>query len=253
MKWLFLILLLFNIVFFAYNYLFTEKLSEQTLKQTDDRKEIILLSEVTDKSELVLIKPGEQEKTTLRKEILETKTTDTDESTASEFDLTGSKSRTDERYSQNRLCYKLSPVTKTELDAIKLEIEKQFKQTISFDIEPTSETTYYRIYIPPLKSKKEIQEVVDRLDKNGLKDHYVMSIDGRKNAIALGVFKLKAAAEKVAKKAKRLGFATTIEAITDDKNSKYILQLEQDKLDENLGLEKKLIDMAVNFKKCGLP
>ncbi len=52
-----------------------------------------------------------------------------------------------------------------------------------------------------------------------------MSIDGRKNAIALGVFKQKKAAEKIAAIAKRVGLSTTIEAISNDKNSLYKLHI----------------------------
>ncbi len=123
-------------------------------------------------------------------------------------------------------CFMLGPFKKQELDIIKLELEQLYANRISFGIETTPKITYYRIYIPPLKSKKLRNEALSRLDQNGMTDHYVMSIDGRKNAIALGVFKKREAAEKVAARANKPGFSTTIEAISDDKNSLYNLQLE---------------------------
>ncbi len=123
-------------------------------------------------------------------------------------------------------CFMLGPFKKQILDIIKLELEQLYANRISFGIETTSKITYYRIYIPPLKSKELRNEALSRLDKHGMTDHYVMSIDGRKNAIALGVFKKRTAAEKVAARANKLGFSTTIEAISDDKNSLYNLQLE---------------------------
>ena len=123
------------------------------------------------------------------------------------------------------LCYTLGPFTKTIMDDIRLELEKTYNNQLSFGIETTSAVTYYRIYIPPLESKAKIKETLLLLDKNGLKDHYVMSIDGRKNAIALGVFKQKKAAEKIAALAKRVGLSTTIEAISNDKNSLYKLHI----------------------------
>ena len=123
-------------------------------------------------------------------------------------------------------CFMLGPFKKQELDIIKLELEQLYANRISFGIETTSRITYYRIYIPPLKSRELRKEALSRLDQNGMTDHYVMSIDGRKNAIALGVFKKREAAEKVAAHANKLGFSTTIEAISDDKNSLYNLQLE---------------------------
>ena len=123
-------------------------------------------------------------------------------------------------------CLMLGPFKKQELDIIKLELEQLYGNRISFGIETTSKITYYRIYIPPLKSRELRKQALSRLDQNGMTDHYVMSIDGRKNAIALGVFKKHTAAEKVAARANKLGFSTTIEAISDDKNSLYNLQLE---------------------------
>jgi len=123
------------------------------------------------------------------------------------------------------LCYTLGPLTKIVMDDIRLELEKEYNNQLSFGIETTSPTTYYRIYIPPLKSKDKIKETLELLEKNDLNDHYVMSIDGRKNAIALGVFKKKDAAEKVAARVKNVGLSTTIEAISNDKNSLYTLHV----------------------------
>lgn len=129
------------------------------------------------------------------------------------------------RHKVSTSCFKLGPFKKQELDKIKLELETLYTNRISFGIETTSKITYYRIYIPPLKSRQIRNEALAHLDQNGMTDHYVMSIDGRKNAIALGVFKKREAAEKVAVRANKLGFSTTIEAISDDKNSLYNLQL----------------------------
>ena len=138
-------------------------------------------------------------------------------------------------------CFMLGPFKKQELDAIKLELEQLYASRISFGIETTSKITYYRIYIPPLQSRELRNKALSRLDQNGMTDHYVMSIDGRKNAIALGVFKKRTAAEKVAARANKLGFSTTIEAISDDKNSLYNLQLELQS-DESLDPLNRLIE-----------
>jgi len=124
-----------------------------------------------------------------------------------------------------KICFKLGPFNKKELDNVKFTLEKLYSNKLSFGIETTSKITYYRIYIPPLESREHRKQALAHLDNNGMTDHYVMSIDGRKNAIALGVFKKREAAEKVAARANKLGFSTTIEAISDDKNSLYNLQL----------------------------
>ncbi len=123
------------------------------------------------------------------------------------------------------LCYKTGPFSKDVMNELRLQLETEYQNQLSFGIETTSAITYYRIYIPPLKDKTAIKTTLQNLDDNDLNDHYVMSIGGRKNAIALGVFKKRKAAESVAKRAAKIGLSTTIEAISDDKNSLYQLMV----------------------------
>lgn len=122
-------------------------------------------------------------------------------------------------------CFKIGPFSKDLMNEIKFLLETEYQNKLSFGIETTSAITYYRIYIPPLKNKSAIKDTLKNLDEHGLNDHYVMSIGGRKNAIALGVFKKRKAAAKVAKRAAKIGLSTTIEAISDDKSSLYQLMV----------------------------
>ncbi len=147
-------------------------------------------------------------------------------------------------------CYKFGPFNKQDLDELKIELEKSYPNRLSFEIDSLSTPTYYRIYIPPLSSSEQIKSVLKKLDDNGLTDHYVMSINGRKNAIAIGVFKKRLAAEKVAKKAKIAGFAPTIEAITKDKNSQYNLMVELSEAGDIPALKEKLRSLNIEYDVC---
>ena len=241
MKWLFIGALLLNISFFVYNFFIVdESTTKNAVVNKSDKSQIVLLSEL-DSAELKNLqnikKPAEKmvqhvsdpETSAVSDESKRLKTELPDQPQSIKNDSSEISGSTD---IQTNNCYKLGPFTKKDMDDIRLTLEKEYQNTLSFGIEPTSTTTYYRIYIPPLKSKDKITETLAQLDAKGLKDHYVMSIDGRKNAIALGVFKERIAAEKVAVKANKVGFSTIIEAITDDKNSQYNLQLEfHDNLD----------------------
>ena len=217
MKWLLIIALLLNIIFYGYNTFFLEKTTEEpkAVSSTSEKKQMILLSEL-DANELKELQAKSSPGTDLQK-ILDPQKADAETKISA---------------IEPKHCFKLGPFNKQKMDEIKLTLEKLYQNQLSFGIETTSAITYYRIYIPPVESKEKRNETISILDKSGMKDHYVMSIDGRKNAIALGVFKKRSAAESIAAKAKGIGLATTIEAISDDKDSLYNLQLEfQDKTD----------------------
>lgn len=226
MKWLFVSVLLINAVYFIYNTFYNVELNIQKQKfASQDKSQLVLLEEL-DASELKAL----QDKVSLidRTDQILTSVSEP-ENVAANTDQVIDKSIEDiipDNTSKiKNLCHTLGPFTKAIMDDIRLELEKEYNKQLSFGIETTSAITYYRIYIPPLESKAKIKETLLLLDKNGLKDHYVMSIDGRKNAIALGVFKQKKAAEKIAAIAKRVGLSTTIEAISNDKNSLYKLHI----------------------------
>ncbi len=265
MKWLFYITVLLNIAYFGYNISYNNALIlPQTSVNNSSANSIILLSErnkealpTAERTEPAVVKQEEQaiEQNTApiqdvsdvsppsidqnnvplitRIDVInkDSATTAAIENSAQSSpargknnDLTDAKTNKTTAELQ-QICFKLGPFNKNELDNVKYTLEKLYSNKLSFGIETTSKITYYRIYIPPLESREHRKQALAHLDNNGMTDHYVMSIDGRKNAIALGVFKKREAAEKVAARANKLGFSTTIEAISDDKNSLYNLQL----------------------------
>lgn len=226
MKWLFVCVVLINAVYFIYNAFFNITLNTQRQTITSqDKNQLVLLKEL-DAVELKAL----QDKASVIDTTAQTSTPvlnveNKPPSTTQDIDKIKENDIPEDAGKMNNLCYTLGPFTKVKMDDIRLELEKSYNNQLSFGIETTSAITYYRIYIPPLESKDKIKETLALLDKNNLKDHYVMSIDGRKNAIALGVFKKKDAAEKIAAIAENVGLSTTIEAISNDKNSLYKLHI----------------------------
>jgi hypothetical protein len=211
MKWLFIVAVLLNILYYSYYSFF--------LKSTDDSKPAVV--QKTDKSQLLLLR--ELDANQLK--VLQSKVV----ASSADINPESTENNTNKEMLSADLnavqCFVIGPGKKSIMDEIRLALEKDYPNQVSFRIETTSATTYYRIYIPPVNDKEKRTQTLELLDKKGLKDHYVMSIDGRKNAIALGVFKKHSAAETIAKKASKIGLSTTIEAITDDKNSLYTLKL----------------------------
>lgn len=258
MKWLFIIALLLNISFYAYNVLFPQEVeTKKAVSTSTEKKQMVLLSELNADELKVLQAKKVPERPVPPPPVQTIQTEDgvadtsvpQNQSIESPNDAQAQPKST-VTVSKPKVCYSLGPFNKKKMDEIRLILEKQYQNQLSFDIQTTSAITYYRIYIPPLENKKERNKTLELLDNSGMKDHYVMSIDGRKNAIALGVFKKRSAAESIAEKANNIGLSTTIEAISDDKDSLYRLQLEfQDKAD--LEPYNKLISkMKLESKKC---
>lgn len=261
MKWLFILAALLNIAFFSYHGIYAgENGSTKSIARHTGKNQIVRLVELSPDQLNKL-----QQKTVFPKQsnrrLTESKAISDAEplaKTEQQNVLPSGKSMvendsaiiTEAEDIAKIICYMLGPFSKNKMQEIRLILEKEYQNQLSFGIETTSTSTYYRIYIPPLENKAKIKETLAKLDKNGLKDHYVMSIDGRKNAIALGVFKKRSAAERVAVKADKAGYSTTIEAITDDKNSQYKLQLFFKENQDLTGFEELLKQKNLKSTEC---
>ena len=269
MKWLFIIVALLNIAFGGYHFFLADGEKTKKIKLSAiEKNQIVQLNELdanalkelqdgilSPQTTIVDIEQSKSDEPSPENEISPDNETfikeETENNSEAEIASAVDNDQNSAQVSTNatkNLCYKIGPFSKNAMNDIRLILEKEYKNQLSFGIETTSAITYYRIYIPPLESKSKIKQTLAVLDKNGLKDHYVMSIDGRKNAIALGVFKKRSAAEKIAQKAAKIGSSTIIEAISDDKNSLYqlliIFQKDQDTTPyQEIIAQKKLISV----------
>ncbi len=213
MKLVFIAVLLINILFFVYQFFFSNNLNTEENIPATDKSQIVLIKEL---NEVQL------------KKLQSSFIPNTDVIVKSPEDEVAN------------ICYTLGPFKRKIMIEIRSKLDILYHKKLSFEIQTTSKSTYYRIYIPPIENKVEIDKALLKLSKNSLNDHYVMTLDGRKNAIALGVYKQKTTAEKIANKAKLIGFSTIIEAITKDKNSLYRLNVYFKKSD-NMKAYKKII------------
>jgi len=250
MKWLFIIVALLNIAYGAYNLFIAEDVK---FKSTDigstDKTQIVQLNEL-DATTLKRLQDKALPSKEIIDEIKSSKSLDKTSEKESIVDNVEDDLPQPTLNSEENLCYKLGPFTKDVMNEVRVLLDAEYKNQLSFGIETTSDITYYRIYIPPIQNKAQIKETLSILDKNGLKDHYVMSIDGRKNAIALGVFKERSAAEKVANTAANIGLSTTIEAISDDKNSLYQLMVIFQKGQETSRYQEIILEKQLISTQC---
>ncbi|MDX8385797.1 MAG: SPOR domain-containing protein [Gallionella sp.] len=136
----------------------------------------------------------------------------------------------------------------TELSKLKLG-DKLGERQIEQD-------TGFWVYMPPLKSKARVRKKVRELKDLGVYEYYVIAGKGKwKNAISLGIFKTRAAAQKLYKKLKAQGVRS---AKMGERASKLIstqfllngIHLEiKDKL---IGLQKDFNGSELNDVPCTL-
>ena len=234
MRWLFFIFFIANITYFGYfNYFLKANEQNISVKKATVDNQIQLLSEV-DSGQLKKLSVDDNQM--LTKEINEVI------AVAAPIDRSNNVS--------SRQCFKLGPIDKKSMDEMRLILEKIYVNNISFEITATSPITYHRIYIPPQKDRATINNILVKLDENDLTDHYVMSVDGRKNAIALGVFKKRKTAEEIATKVNYLGYSTAIESITKDKNSLYNILFEFTDNQDLYFFDKFLVQNNLKYSAC---
>ncbi len=221
MKLIFIGVLFINILFFIYNTFFTT--DTDSIKQTisiKDKSQIVLIKELnSEQLEKLQASPPNKDKPAIEDHL----SVDKMLADAKQENLGISDILVQDKV--KNVCYSLGPFSKKVMNEVRSELEEKYSRQLSFDIQTTSATTYYRIYIPPINDKAEISAALLKLNKNGLDDHYVMTLNGRKNAIALGVYKQKNTAEEIAQRAKDIGFTTIVEAISKDKDSLYNLKI----------------------------
>jgi len=156
------------------------------------------------------------------------------------------KSESGEEYN----CFILGPTLHTKkLQTLKNKIRDKYS-TVFFSIFEQKGTTYYRIYIPPLKSISDIRVAQKLLSENNLSDHYVMNQGDKKNAIALGVFRIKKITDNIAKKVNDLGYQVVVEPILEAEKIQYFLKIHTSKESPRIKLEQQELDTDLEIEAC---
>jgi hypothetical protein len=151
-----------------------------------------------------------------------------------------------------QLCYRIGPFAK-EKAATRARGQLVNVAISANPNESVVKKKIYRVYIPPLKSKKAVLLMQKKLTRLGFKDHAVIADKKLKNAISLGVYSVKKNANRRLVKLKRKKIKAKRQTITTSKKS-YWLDV---KTEQGLSLEFKETWGASGVKvvdsKCDVP
>lgn len=78
-------------------------------------------------------------------------------------------------------------------------------------VSESNELSAYWVYLPPFRSREHAQEVTRELARRGVKDYFVVSAADKENAVSLGVFRTREAAERRRNEIAKLGYAPTLD------------------------------------------
>ncbi len=111
-----------------------------------------------------------------------------------------------------RVCHAVGAFTSTKTAMSAGKRLKKAGLEYSLRTEQATSLTY-RVYIPPLKSRAAARAMQSKLNRLGFKDNAIMQQKGWKNAISLGLFKVKANAVKLQRDLTRKGIRSKRRAI----------------------------------------
>jgi len=116
--------------------------------------------------------------------------------------------------------------------------------------------TGFWVYMPPLRSKARVKKKIRELENLGVYEYYVISGKGRwKNSISLGIFKTRAAAQKLYKKLKAQGVRSAKMGERASKliSTQFILSGVNSKIKDKLtGLQQEFKGSELNDVSCSL-
>jgi hypothetical protein len=208
MRWLFLFVLLVNIVFVSWEI--SQSTDESTaLEPSTDIPTIELLSETGQAT-----KVPTQEAPEITKPVQASRSTtqQTKKSTASEKKQAKTTAPVVTIPDTNR-CFTLGPFR--ELDNLR-EFTRAIKDYViaaSFRSREEQEQSMFWVYLEPVASMKEAKKLGKRLESKKIKDYYVISSGPKAKGISLGHFKEKGRAQAHTESIQKLGFKPLVEPV----------------------------------------
>lgn len=120
------------------------------------------------------------------------------------------------------VCFHLGPFTdtvlvtraETRLNELRLEFVRRTEETTT--------VTGYRVYLPPLASKKAAERKRRELARLGFKDHAVIQEEGWNNAISLGLFSVEANAEGRVRELAAKGVKAKVQPLTQNRTRTWL-------------------------------
>lgn len=113
--------------------------------------------------------------------------------------------------STSEACFTLGPFKKPNVASRAAEAISALGVTVKKRQSSQRKPRGYWVFLPPLKSYSAARKLVKAMQKKGLKDLFIMGKGNRKNAVSLGLFKRKSAAEERFQQIKKMGFKVEME------------------------------------------
>jgi SPOR domain len=198
MRWLFLFVLLLNIVYVVWQTSVPEKDTYADVSRLSNVEPIILIRELGDTEQ-------DKSKAAAKDSVIEAVEIENDSEnseTVASVDVVESEG-----------CFTLGPFrNKDNLLSLKKDIEPYVEKAVIRNREEKEHTVHW-VYIQPEKDRKSVIELGKRLKAKKIKDFYVIREGEKNNGISLGHFKDKERAFGLESKVKKLGFDVMVEPI----------------------------------------
>jgi hypothetical protein len=111
------------------------------------------------------------------------------------------------------LCYTLGPFSEMKTLRLVTREIKDYVVEASFRSREEQEQTMFRVFVRPVGSKQEARALIKELVSKNIKDHFIITEGPNKNGISLGYFSSKARAYRHADRVRKLGFDATAEPV----------------------------------------
>lgn len=108
-------------------------------------------------------------------------------------------------------CFTLGPFR--ELDTLRALTRhiKEYVAEVGFRSRDEKEPSLFWVYLPPLEDRAQAKEIGRQLKAKKIKDFYIIRSNEKENGISLGQFRNKSGAYWLAKKVRKLGFTVEVE------------------------------------------
>jgi len=111
------------------------------------------------------------------------------------------------------LCYTLGPFSEMQTLRLVTREIKDYVVEASFRSREEQEQTMFRVFLKPVGSKQEAKALIKELVSNDIRDYFIITDGANKNGISLGYFSNKGRAYGHADRVRKLGFDVIVEPV----------------------------------------
>lgn len=112
-----------------------------------------------------------------------------------------------------RVCFALGPFSTLVSTGAAAETLKNLDIDHERRVNITKRIASYRVFLPPLRSRRDAEDKRRQLTRLGFRDHYIIEEPGMENAISLGVFSVKQNAWALARRLADEGISAKQETV----------------------------------------